>query len=128
MKSQMFSGLRESSIPRVPVEPRNGAQVFLSIRSCSLQVLTAYRVELVRWGAEKLENERLVARIDELSNQAHATALEGNLCRALKKANESEIEEACKKWLAHFADAKPDLVHATLWTSARKAAKLESID
>ncbi len=93
-----------------------------------MQVLKDYRVELARWGAQKLEDPRLVLRLQQISDSALATALEGNLCRALKKPIEGEIQEACKKWLDHFADAKPDLVHPTLWTTARKAAGLKDCD
>ncbi len=90
----------------------------------SLQVLKSYRVELARWGAEKLEDKRVVDRLIELQEAGQVTALEGHLARALKKSSEEEIKLACQKYLTMFADAKPDLVQSQLWKSARSAAKI----
>jgi hypothetical protein len=89
---------------------------------CPPEAESKYITELAKWNSPASKKEELIAQSTALKAQTQATALESQLCRALKKAPELQ-KESCEKYLGLYASVPQSAVLKQLWDAAQKILK-----
>ncbi len=89
---------------------------------CPPEAENKYLAELAKWSSVPSKKQELLDKAEALKTASQATALESQLCRALKK--ESSLQkDSIEKYLGLYAAVPQDAVLKQLWDAAQKILK-----
>ena len=81
--------------------------------------MTVYRTQLAKWGAQELENEEIVKRLEVAQANSQVTCYESQLARSLRKPRPARADSV-KKYMALYASVPVASVVPRLIQAARE--------